>query len=163
MKLISRSITNFYLFNLSKQYSIKHTFFSIVQKHTFLVLRCLTVNTRYFSSLCDLILFGLIKGYSFCIELHGSGYKFKLINVNNWFGLILRVGYSHLICIDLYKNIRTTFLSKTMLCFYSHDLFFLKNQIESILLKRKLNVYKGKGLFFKHSVIMLKKNKKLKF
>jgi hypothetical protein len=50
-----------------------------------------------------------------------------------------------------------------MLCIYTEDLYLVKNKLYSIFMQKKLDIYKGKGIFFKNQILKLKKNKKLKF
>lgn len=99
------------------------------------------------SSKLDLIFFGLIKGYKFYIELRGTGYKSRLLSNSKYFGLILRLGYSHLIFIKLLKGFRVSFFNRLTLCFYCNNLWLLNNRLNSIFLQKKINVYKGKGIF----------------
>jgi len=116
-----------------------------------------------FNSLLDLFLFGFLRGYKHYLELCGTGYKFKLINTKNYFGLILRLGYSHLIFINLIFNFRVKCLTKSILLFYNHNLWSLNNNVYSIKIKKRLNVYKKKGILSKNSIYLLKKSSKLKF
>ena len=78
------------------------------------------ISTKY--TFLDILLFGLIKGYNVYLELHGTGYKFKLINSKNFFGITLRIGYSHIIYSKLTQDFRVSFFNKLMLCFYTNNL-----------------------------------------
>jgi ribosomal protein L6P/L9E len=77
---------------------------------------------RSLNSLLDLFLFGFIRGYESYLELCGAGYKFKLIETIFGFGLVLRLGFSHLIFINLFKHFRIYFLNKFIISFYSSNL-----------------------------------------
>jgi len=95
----------------------------------------------------DILFFGLLKGYKLFLELYNAGYKMKLINIKKIFGLILRIGYSHLIFIKLIKNFRINFFNKFIICIYTNQLFYLQNKVYFFTLKKKRSVYKKKGLF----------------
>lgn len=164
MKIITKEISYLYFFKMCfKKYFASCLFFSCFLKFNILLFKNLKISVRYWNSFGDLLFFGLIKGYIYYIQIVGSGYKFRLLNIQNWFGLILRLGFSHLIFINLLKNIRIRFFNKTMLCLYTEDLYLVKNKLYSIFMKKKLDIYKGKGIFLKNQILKLKKNKKLKF
>jgi hypothetical protein len=98
-------------------------------------------------SLFDIILFGVLKGYLIYLEIHSANYKMKLINSNNKSGIVLRIGKCHSIFIGLFKNFRVSFFNKLTLCFYTNQLFHLKNELYSLTLKKKRGIYKKKGTF----------------
>jgi hypothetical protein len=95
----------------------------------------------------EIFLFGLLKGYKIFLELYGSGYKIKLINLKKNFGLLLRIGRSHLIHIELLRNFRLSFFNKSVICIYSNQLFFLQNCLFFFMFKKKKSIYKKKGIF----------------
>jgi len=128
-----------------------------------LILQSRTTCTVSYFTLLDIFLYGLLKGYKAFLEIYGAGYKLKLVNIDEKFGLVLRIGYSHLIYVNLLKNFRISFLNKFMICVYTNQLFYLKNKLYLFTFKRKKSVYKKKGIFWKNETIILKKNKKLKF
>lgn len=144
---VSKFISNFTYFNLFKK--LREKFIGTIFNKLFCIL-VIKIKSRYircYNSVIDYFLIGLIKGYRVFIELRGTGYKVKLISNNCLFGLILRLGFSHLIYIQLFKNFRVSFFNRSTLCFYSNNFYSLRNQIRSICLQKKINIYKGKGIF----------------
>lgn len=111
----------------------------------------------------DNALYGLIKGYYLYIELRGVGYRFKLLSSGMLFGIILRIGYSHLVYLKMPKTFRLYYYNRLTLCLYSSDLWQLGNRIHLIKIQKKTNPYKGKGVFSKSSILKLKKSTKLRF
>ena len=121
IRLISKIIDNFYLCFLFKVKVFYNLFLTFLKKFTLLL--CLNlVKVKSFISFLDIILFGVMKGYSLYIELFGAGFKFRLITSNSFFGLIFRLGYSHLIYTCLASNIRFSLVNKLNLFFYSNNL-----------------------------------------
>lgn len=163
IKLISKILDKFYVCS-SFMKLINYNLLAFFMKELTILIFNQTLNlAQSFNSMFDTLLFGLVKGYKCYLKLRGAGYKFRLIKTAYYFGLIIRVGYSHLIFINLGSNFRIKFLSKLILLFYSNDLWFLKNKIQSIKLKKQVNVYKEKGILYKNFVYVLKKSSKLKF
>lgn len=163
LKILSKSINNSYLFTIFTNKLLNFLFYFWSTKYNILIFYGLKNYISTKNTFIDILLFGFIKGYNIYLELHGTGYKFKLINTKTFFGIILRVGYSHIIYSKLTQNFRVSFFSKVMLCFYTTNLWVLNNKLQSIKLHKKPNIYKKKGLFWKNSIINLKKSKKLKF
>jgi len=123
------------------------TFFYVMKTfNAFFFQSILTCTVSYFAIL-DTFLYGLLKGYKTFLEIYGAGYKIKLININKQFGLILRVGYSHLIYINLLKNFRISFFNKFIICIYTNQLFYLQNKLYFFTFKTKKSIYKKKGIF----------------
>jgi ribosomal protein L6P/L9E len=134
LDLFRKLIKNFITISLDKDFCI----ITIKEKQTYY---------RSNNSFIDYILFGILKGYKIYLELKGSGYKIRLISNVYFFGLILRLGFSHLIYIKLFKDFRISFFNRSTLCFYSNNFFSLQNKIKLVTLQKKINVYKGKGIF----------------
>lgn len=128
IKLVPKIIDNFYLCFFFKLKVLYNLFLIFLKKFTLLLCLNLT-KLRSFISFLDIILFGLIKGYSLYIELFGAGFKFRLITHNFFFGLIFRVGYSHLIYSCLACNLRFSLSNKLNLFFYSNNFWYLKNSM----------------------------------
>jgi len=59
-----------------------------------LILQSRTTCTVSYFTLLDIFLYGLLKGYKAFLEIYGAGYKLKLVNIDEKFGLVLRIGYS---------------------------------------------------------------------
>lgn len=164
IKLLSKYIEKFILFSFIKNFWVFQSFgvFSNINLVFFLGIFspkvCYQIN-----SWVDLFLFGIIKSYKHYLELKGTGYKFRLINQIYFFGLILRLGHSHLLFMPICKNFRIFFISKQIICIYNNNIWDLNNQIQLIKVQNKPNCYKEKGVFWKNSIIRLKKSTKLKF
>jgi len=140
-KLINYSL--FFIFFTNKFI----TFFYLIQSFNLLFLQSTKNYIRSYCTMFDILFFGLLKGYKLFLELYNAGYKMKLINIKKIFGLILRIGYSHLIFIKLIKNFRINFFNKFIICIYTNQLFYLQNKVYFFTLKKKRSVYKKKGLF----------------
>lgn len=163
INIFPKIIDNSYFLTIFTRNFLSRLFISFHDKYNLILSQHSKKIAKASIACFDIFLFGLLKGYKVYIEIHGTGYKFRLINTKTLFGLTLRIGYSHLLLIDLVSNIRVHFFNKTMLCFYSNNLWCLNNKSCNLLLQRKKNVYKKKGLFWKNTILTLKKSKKLKF
>ena len=156
------NITNYSLFFLC--FTNKFTLFLYFIKN----LKTIFFKTIYAYNISNLtyldnVLYGLLKGFKFYLEICSTSYKIKLINTQKIFGLALRIGYNHLIFVDLLTNFRATFLNKFLVCLYTNQLFYIKDKLYCINLKKRKILYNKKGIFWKNQIITLKKNKKLKF
>lgn len=122
LKMLPKSINNSYIFTIFTNKLLNLLFYFFNPKYNILILSGLKtyMSTKY--TVFDILLFGLIKGYNLYLVLHGTGYKFKLINTKTFFGIILRIGYSHIIYSKLVQNFRVSFFNKLMLCFYTNNL-----------------------------------------
>lgn len=164
IKLLSTFIEKFALFTFIKDLWVSRSF-GVFSNYKFGFV--LQVNfwkiSHQISSWIDLFFFGMIKNYKQYLELKGTGYKLRLINQLHFFGLILRLGHSHLIYMPICRNFRIFFFNKSSLCFYNNNLWALNNQVKLIAMQSKPNSYKEKGFFWKHSILKLKKSTKLKF
>jgi len=123
------------------------TFFYLIKRYNILFFQSTISQLFSDNTIIDIILFGLLKGYKIYLQLYGAGFKIKLVDNTNRFGLILRIGKSHLIFIALLKNFRIKFFTKFMLCIYTNNLFYLHQKLSSFDLRRKKNIYKKKGIF----------------
>jgi ribosomal protein L6P/L9E len=154
MRFISKFIVKSILFKVLENNCLGFLGFNV---------HILQINSvKFITSRLDLLFFNLIKGCKLFLELRGTGYKFKLISVPSYFGLILRLGYSHLIYIKLPPKFRAHFFNKTMLCLYGNS-ECVNNVVKIICDQKKINPYKNKGFFWKHSSAKLKKSTKLRF
>jgi ribosomal protein L6P/L9E len=106
----------------------------------------LITNGLFIDSFIDLLLMGVLKGYKLYLEMKGSGYKFKLISYNFFFGLSLRLTLSHLMFINLPINFRVFFLNRSLICLYTNNLWDLATIQYAIKFQKKANAYKAKGV-----------------
>lgn len=164
IKLLFSNIERFILFSYLKNFWTSRSFgiFSN-SKIAFILEKSLWKVNYQINSWIDTFFFGLIKNYKHYLELKGTGYKFRLLNQIYFFGLTLRLGVSHILFIPFYKNFRIFFINRHILCLYNNNLWSLNNQIQLIKIQNKPNSYKEKGIFWKNSIIKLKKSTKLKF
>lgn len=93
------------------------------------------------------------------IHIVGVGYKCKLYN--NY--ILFLLGYSHLVYEIIPYNIYIKLQNLKNLSLYSIDLIILNQFIYKLKKKKKINVYKGKGLLLKNEKIILKEGKKANF
>ena len=108
------------------------------------------------------VVFGLFKNFVYFLTLKGMG--FKLIGLQYWVSLIIKLGFSHRIFFRLPSDLKVFFTSNQLVCVKARSFFFLKNIVYSFFRLKKLPVYKKKGFFFKGSLFHLKAtSKKLKF
>jgi large subunit ribosomal protein L6 len=96
-------------------------------------------------------------GYNKFLELRGVGFKYKI--KNNVLYLVL--GYSHILKFILPFNISTTLITNKLLKFISCNLNLLNQVIYKLKRLKSVNIYKGKGIFEKNEIIVLKEGKKL--
>nr|APC25112.1 ribosomal protein L6 [Blastocystis sp. subtype 8] len=87
------------------------------------------------------------------LTIKGVGYKFILENEL----LKIRIGYSHFIEYSLPFNVYITLISPTTLICYSNNLLFLTQFLAFIKHQKKLNIYKGTGIFYSNEILRLKK------
>lgn len=163
--IIPKLINNLKFLSLMHKLSLFYHFygFFITKKYNFM----LNLNDKFLNlhtySWLNLYLLGIIKGYKLFLELKGMGYKYKLISTLNFFGVTLRVGYSNIIYLKTLNFFRILFFNKSVLCFYTNNLWLLNNYVQLFFFQRKNNIYKVKGFFFKNTITKLKKSTKLRF
>ena len=110
-----------------------------------------------YKSLVKLKIKGLLQGFKLNLFLKGLGFKAFIEEKN----LILKLGYSHSITIEIPENIKI--INQTnKLIFSSNDWIFLTKYVHYIKNFKKPEPYKGKGLLLKNEVIILKEGKKSK-
>lgn len=113
---------------------------------------------RYFKTFFSLIrsfLNFMQFGYFADLTLKGKGfYNFSFDNF-----VALELGYSHRVLIPIPQNVIFKKF-KYRLGFFSFDFEKLFNFIHSLLKLKKLNIYKGKGIYFKTTNLKLKVGKK---
>lgn len=93
------------------------------------------------------------------INISGVGYKCKLYNKF----ILFLLGYSHLVYLTIPYNIYMKIYNLKSLSLFSIDLNILNQFIYKLKKKKKINVYKGKGLLLKNEKITLKEGKKANF
>lgn len=164
IRTVSNKIKTNFLYCLIQKI-FHHSFWNIfITDKLILIFYKQTIKvSRFCNSWLDLLLFGLIAGYKIYLELKGTGYKMRLVADSLMFGIIFRLGYSHLIYIKLSQHFRAFFFNKSILGLYTNDIWLLNRQANQIFLQKKINIYKGKGVFSKNSIIKLKKSTKLRF
>ena len=99
---------------------------------------------------------GLIQNFKKQLVLKGLGYKIAQEGTM----LIFKLGYSHDEIVLLPKDIKIKILNPTKFILYSHNWEELTLFCSKLKKLRKINPYKGKGLFFKEETIQLKEGKK---
>lgn len=100
---------------------------------------------------------GLLQGFKLNLILKGIGFK-SFIENNH---LILKLGYSHNITIEIPNNIKIINQSNNLI-FSSIDYIYLTQFVHYIKNFKKPEPYKGKGLLLKNEKILLKEGKKSK-
>lgn len=107
---------------------------------------------NYINSLYN-ILYNLYYNYTLTITLKGIGYKFLLEKDY----LKIRVGYSHFINYPVNKNVLFLIKNPTTLVLYGNNKFLINKIAADIKLCKKINLYKGTGVFYDNEYIVLKK------
>jgi large subunit ribosomal protein L6 len=100
---------------------------------------------------------GVLQGFKLNLTLKGIGFKSFIENDN----LILKLGYSHNIIINIPKNIKIINQSNNLI-FNSIDFIHLTQFVHYIKNFKKPEPYKGKGLLLKNEKILKKEGKKSK-
>jgi large subunit ribosomal protein L6 len=109
--------------------------------------------------LCKQAFIGLLRGYKKILSILGRGYKAKLTNK----GLVLNLGYSHLIFFKVPKPIsieEKKYKKKNLLLLKSNNSQLLNQTVFLLKSLRKLNVYKEKGIKINSEIYVLKEGKK---
>jgi len=145
-KLILPFIQN-YLFFKTK----KHLLF--IFQHTKNKKKILTL----YNKLIKIKIKGVLQRYKMILFFKGIGFKSLIQN----YSLILSVGYSHKICIQIPLSIQIT-NPPSSLIFSSIDLIKLSQFVHFVRNHKKPEPYKGKGILFKNEKITLKEGKKNK-
>ena len=108
------------------------------------------------SILCNYII-GLSQGFKIILKFEGVGYR-AIILENKI--LQLKVGFSHLINLDIPKTINVTCFKPNILILKSYDKLQL-SQYAALIRSYKLpEPYKGKGILYKGEKIIKKEGKK---
>lgn len=112
---------------------------------------------KLYKSLIKLKIKGILQGFKLNLFFKGLGFK-AFIEQNN---LILKIGYSHSIIINIPENIKI--INQTnKLIFSCNDWNILTKYVHYIKNFKKPEPYKGKGLLLKNEVIIQKEGKKSK-
>lgn len=110
-----------------------------------------------YTSLSKSYIKGVVQGFKTKIHLKGLGYKFGL-DTNT---LILKIGFSHDIIINIPKSIKLLLSKKsTHLTLIGSDYQKLTQFTHFIRQFKKPEPYKGKGIFLKNEEIKKKEGKK---
>lgn len=110
-----------------------------------------------YEKLIKLKIKGVLQGFKLNLILKGIGFK-SFIENNN---LILKLGFSHNISIDIPSNIKIINQNNNLI-FNSIDFIFLTQFVHYIRNLKKPEPYKGKGLLLKNEKILRKEGKKSK-
>jgi len=97
--------------------------------------------------------FGFVKQLIFV----GVGYRVESIDEKK---MSLKLGFSHLVDIDIPSRIKVYSPKRTVLIFKSFDLQFLNEFVSYVRSHKFPDRYKGKGILFKNELIQLKEGKK---
>ncbi len=100
---------------------------------------------------------GVLQGFKLNLILKGIGFKAFIEDSN----LILKLGYSHNIVINIPENIKIINQSNNLI-FNSIDFIYLTQFVHYIKSFKKPEPYKGKGLLLKNEKILKKEGKKSK-
>ncbi len=100
---------------------------------------------------------GVLQGFKLNLILKGIGFKAFIEDSN----LILKLGYSHNIVINIPENIKIINQSNNLI-FNSTDFIYLTQFVHYIKSFKKPEPYKGKGLLLKNEKILKKEGKKSK-
>lgn len=155
--------------NSQGEYSIKvkeDLFFNLLVKNSicklfvykgFLYIENFKLQKPAFNKLKTLLsnsIKGSVVNYSERILINGVGYRF----INKGFPLkfSIKAGYSHLINLDIPKNISILFLSNTELFLYSSNYDSLKLFLLQIKMVRFPDPYKSKGIRYFNEVLVTK-------
>lgn len=113
------------------------------------------LSTQYIY-ICKLIEDFMFNFYD-SIILKGSGYKCKLAKNKKY--LLFNLGYSHIIYIKIPWGIYLISIEKknTIINFCTINRLLLKQYINILKKLRRVNIYKGKGLFYLNQKIFIKK------
>lgn len=98
-------------------------------------------------------LFNLIFPEKLNLILQGIGYKFVFQHDI----LKIRIGYSHFIDYKLPKDIYISLITPTILVLYSNNKLILTKIAAFLKSQKKVNIYKGAGIFYQIESINLKK------
>ena len=107
-------------------------------------------------SIFQRLFFGLLKDFLLFLELRGTGFKFELQDSF----LLLRLGFSHLVNIKILSGINLIILKTNLIILKSFDLQFLTKFCSQIKRFKALDSYKGKGICYKGTILILKEGKK---
>lgn len=100
---------------------------------------------------------GLLQRFKIILNLNGIGFKSFIKNQK----LILKLGYSHIILIDIPTNIKIL-NQNNKLIFYSSNFIFLTQFVHFVKSYKPVEPYKGKGLLLNLEKILRKEGKKSK-
>jgi large subunit ribosomal protein L6 len=101
-------------------------------------------------------LLGLSIYFKKTIQIVGIGFYLKYSHKQ----LFFKLGYSHFITIQVPKSIQVVACTPNTLTLKSTDLHKLTQFIATIFLLKNVDLYKGKGIFYKHQKLALKIGKK---
>lgn len=99
---------------------------------------------------------GVTGGFFLLMDIMGVGYRVSLEDQT----LILKLGYSHSIGVEVPKTIRCFSPKPTLLYLYSVDLHYLTQFGDMIRKLKQPNAYNGKGIRFQNQIIHLRQGKR---
>jgi len=107
----------------------------------------------------NLIQYSKNRIYGKFLRLKGLGYR-VLFNSNNLNKTELRLGYSHKIFLDINKEFYRIKIKKNKILIGSSDPIEVGNFATKIKKLRNMNIFTGKGFYYKREKILLKEFKK---
>ena len=113
---------------------------------------------KTYQTIINNILESVVYGFKLNLNLVGLGFKYRVLKNRIFFIL----GYSHLVSINIPKNLSIIF-SKKKLVLFSHDKLLLNKFFMHLKSLRPIDVYKGKGFHISGQKIKVKKGKQTSF
>lgn len=101
---------------------------------------------------------GVLQKFKLNLFLNGIGFKVNQIENK----LVLKLGYSHDIIVDIPNNIDVSILKSTQIVLYSSNWEELTQFAYNIKKLKKVEPYKGKGILLKNETVLRKEGKKNK-
>nr|AVZ00679.1 ribosomal protein L6 [Fucus spiralis] len=111
--------------------------------------------TKYYSSIFTQAVLGVVLGYTIELNLKGIGYRVSKEKGE----LILHLGYSHSIILEIPKEITVT-LDKKIFSLMSANYGLLQNFATKIRSYRLPDSYKGAGVLYNNEIVNCKQGKK---
>jgi large subunit ribosomal protein L6 len=103
---------------------------------------------------------GLSSGYRKHLKLVGVGYKVSVETINNFFVLVLKLGYSHSVLINIPSSLKVTCSKNTLISISGVTQQEVNNFAAVVRSRKKPEPYKGKGILYQDEKIVLKEGKR---
>ena len=157
IKILKQKII--FCFNENYLYLKYNNIFFFLKKNKFLITTPIDEKKKLnlYNKLIKYKLKGILQKLKLTLILKGIGFK-ALIKNNN---LILKLGFSHNFLIFIPLKIEIL-IKGNKIIFLSYDYIFLNQFIFFIKNLKKVDSYKGKGIFLENEKILLKEGKKSK-